>query len=251
MLAESLILERIGALFPEDSVLAEESRTRLPDGWVTGLHEGRVWLVDPLDGTVNYAHGVPFFCTSIALIVHGLPVVGVVYDPLRNELFSARRGEGAWLGKTALRVSASRQLRDCLVAVEAPERGASRPLARLRRTVRSVRETGSAALALAYMAGGRFDAFWEPIGLAPWDIGAAGLIAMEAGANVTHPRGLPWLDLAHPRRHSLGLLAAAPARHGDLAALLAGRPSLAGDRKSFFVTTAQAATSEVLPPSAR
>jgi myo-inositol-1(or 4)-monophosphatase len=188
----------------------------------------RLWVIDPLDGTVNYANGIPVFCVSIALVVDGRPTVGVIHDPARRELFSAIAGRGAWLDGIDIRIPDKQRLIDAVVSVSLPGRGFARRAARLRKAVRVTRDLGSAALELAYVANGRFDAFVQWGGLSAWDIAAAGLIAQEAGAMVTTPDCGPWFDLGRASK-GMGIVAAPPAHHATLIQLLrsdeARRPS--------------------------
>ena len=154
------------------------------------------WIVDPLDGTVNYAHGFPFYSVSIALEADGEVIVGVVYDPERDELFAATRGGGATLNGRPLAVTATSQLRQALLAtgfayVEDRINLNLEVFARVLPRVRSVRRPGSAALDICYVASGRIDGFWE-LGLNPWDVAAGVLIVREAGGTVTGDGGAPY-----------------------------------------------------------
>ena len=155
------------------------------------------WVVDPLDGTVNFAHGNPVFSVSIALIDKSLPVAGAVHDPTRRETFRAARGRGAWLGGKRLKVTRRHVLLESLLSTGfSYQRGRTldRSLARFRafhHAARAVRRPGSAALDLAYVAAGRFDGFWET-GLKPWDVAAGWLLVTEAGGKVTDFRGRPY-----------------------------------------------------------
>ncbi|MEO5918937.1 MAG: inositol monophosphatase family protein, partial [Candidatus Limnocylindrales bacterium] len=182
---------------------------------------GRVWVVDPLDGTINYANGIPMFCVSVALVVDGLPVVGVVHDPTRHESFAAAIDGPATLNGHQVHASDKVRLSDFVVSLSLAGRTATSRSRNLRRAIRVPRSMGSAALALAYVANGRFDAFIQQGGLSTWDIAAAGLIAERAGATVTDLAGGPWFQIAAPTR-SIGILAAPAAHHGDLVARIAG-----------------------------
>ena len=220
-LSEELILAAIRARFPDDAFLAEESGAhRSPAGADPTAGQGRVWIVDPLDGTVNYANGIPIFCVSIGLAIDGQPAVGVVYDPVRDELFTAVAGGGAHLDGVPTRHPAKEKLSDCVVSLALPWRGFSRREGRIRREIRVARVLGSATLALAYVANGRFDAFVQARGLSTWDIAAAGLIAAEGGAVVTDATGGPWFDIGR-RKRGASTVAAAPAHHARLLELLA------------------------------
>ena len=186
--AEKLILERLRARFPGHAVLAEES----------GAHQARNapvrWLIDPLDGTTNFAHNYPFFCVSIAAEAGGELVAGAVYDPVREEMFAAAAGQGATLNGAPVRVSAVDRLENSLLVTgfpydvrEHPERHVPLFEAFLVRA-QGIRRDGSAALNLCYLAMGRFDGFWEG-NLSPWDMAAGVLIVREAGGEVTRYDG--------------------------------------------------------------
>jgi myo-inositol-1(or 4)-monophosphatase len=214
--AEAEILAAIRARFPGDGILAEESgEHRRRDGSpATGL-AGRTWVVDPLDGTVNYANGIPFFCVSIALVGDGRPLVGAVHDPSRSETYAAIADGPATLSGRPVVASDKERLSDFVISLAlGGPRVATRGRA-IRRAIRIPRSMGSAALALAYVASGRFDAFVQQGGLSPWDVAAAGLIAERAGATVTDLAGGPWFDLARPERQ-LGVLAAPAGHHQAL-----------------------------------
>nr|PZN38296.1 MAG: inositol monophosphatase [Bacillota bacterium] len=162
-----------------------------------------LWVVDPIDGTMNFVYGLPFSSVSIALVRHGEPVVGVVYDPYRDEVFTARKGEGAWLNGKPIRVRPAPSLGDALVATGYPADGeARRPLLAgvhaLAAQTRNLRSMGSAALHLAYVACGRLNLFYE-LYLNPWDIAAGVLMVQEAGGKVTDTLGRPYtLATRHP-----------------------------------------------------
>jgi myo-inositol-1(or 4)-monophosphatase len=233
-LSEGLILDAIRTTFPADAILAEESGGhQVRGGHAPTSGRGRVWVVDPLDGTVNYANGIPFFCVSVALVEDGAPVMGVVHDPARGESFTALRGGSATLrsadGRQRTIVASSKdKLSDFVVSVSISGRAAITRARTIRRAVRVPRSMGAAALALAYVAGGRFDAFVQEGGLSSWDIAAAGLIAERGGARVTDLAGGPWFDLARSPR-SIGVLAAPPAHHPAMLELLRARqPSATG-----------------------
>lgn len=225
-LSEQLIINTIHEAFPKDSVLAEESgRTD-----VTAPHDGdeaptvdpvdqRVWVVDPLDGTVNYANGIPVFCVSVGLAIGGRPMIGVVYDPTRDEMFTAQAGMGARLDGIPIRHPGKEKLSDCVVSLSLPGRGWALRERNVRRSIRVARNMGSAALALVYLANGRFDAFVQAGGLSLWDICAAGLIAIEGGVRLTTLDGGPWFDMARPTK-SIALLGAAPDHHQTLLEML-------------------------------
>lgn len=179
---EQTLLGQISDLFPDHSVIAEES----------GLHSGSAehrWFVDPIDGTINYAHRLPFYCISIAYAFQNRLELGVVYDPIRDECFSAQHGGGAWLNGKPIHASATEQLRDALLVTGFRFNLLDTAQSNLNNFVRfsnltqSVRRLGSAALSLAYVACGRIEGFWE-VSLQPWDLAAGMLIAREAGAQV-------------------------------------------------------------------
>jgi len=155
------------------------------------------WLFDPIDGTTNFAHGLPIFCSSLALEIDGVPVVAAVYDPNRRELFTAERGQGAWLNGAPLRVSSCGTLIDSLLCTGFPYDVQQKPEAlvglfsHFLGVSRAVRRLGSAAIDLCYVAAGRLDGFWE-MHLGPWDIAAGALIVEEAGGRVTATDGTPF-----------------------------------------------------------
>jgi myo-inositol-1(or 4)-monophosphatase len=212
-LSEALILGAIREAFPDDGVLAEES------GAGAGT-SGRVWVVDPLDGTVNYANGIPIFCVAIGLVVDGRPSVGVVHDPIRAETFVATADGPATLQGRPIQVSDKDLLSDFVISLTIDGPGLAQRIAAVREAIRVSRRLGSSALALAYVANGRFDAFAQTRGLSAWDIAASGLIAERAGAVVSDTTGGgPWFDLgATPS--SVGVLAAPPAHHERLLKLI-------------------------------
>jgi len=216
-LSEALILEAIRATFPGDALLAEETGEH--DGMAVGHTAtsgvGRVWVVDPLDGTINYANGIPFFCVSIALVEGGRPVVGVIRDPSRHESFGAALDGPATLAGQPIHASEKGALSDFVISMSLAGRGVATRARDVRKAVRVGRSMGSAALALAYVANGRFDAFVQQGGLSTWDIAAAGLIAERGGATVTNLEGGPWFQIAAKTR-SIGVLAAPAAHHGEL-----------------------------------
>lgn len=180
--AEALIVERLRDAFPDYGFLTEESPAQGTDALR--------WIVDPLDGTVNYAHGHPHFAVSIALERAGEIVLGVVYHPALDELFTAVRGEGAWCNGRPLRVSSTARLVEALLASGSPYDVHRRPEPYLQlwrglvTHAQAVRQSGSAALDLCYVAAGRLDGYAES-GLDPWDVAAGSLIVEEAGGKVT------------------------------------------------------------------
>jgi len=186
--SEDFLLGEIQRLFPDHKVLAEES------GGLDG-NSGDMWYVDPLDGTVNYAHHIPVFCVSIGYASNGILSLAAVYDPMRDEMFSAERGKGAWLNGQPLHVSGAQELQKSLLVTGFPydawtsERDNFAYFVRFGKMTQGVRRLGSAALDLCYVAAGRFDGYWE-LSLRPWDVAAGGLIAAEAGATITTIDGL-------------------------------------------------------------
>ena len=184
--SESIIIERIRESFPDHSILAEESGED---------SSGSVfrWVIDPLDGTTNYTHSFPFFCVSIGVFRAGEIEIGVVYDPCRDELFTASKGSGAFLNGAKINVSGRQTLSDSMIAtgfaynVETKKANLVH-FGTILETAQSVRRAGSAALDLCYVACGRFDGFWE-LGLHPWDTAAGQLIVTEAGGKVTDMSG--------------------------------------------------------------
>ena len=187
---EALIVSGIQSARPDDAILAEEG------GGEDDPEASWRWIIDPLDGTTNFAHGFPRFCVSIAVEHAGRVCAGVVYDPLLDELFHAVRGAGAWLGERRLAASAERDLGQALVATgfaydvhESTQDNLER-FARVLKAARGIRRDGSAALDLCYVAAGRLDAYWE-LKLHAWDVAAGHLIVEEAGGRVTGIDGAP------------------------------------------------------------
>jgi myo-inositol-1(or 4)-monophosphatase len=213
--SEAVLIGEIRSRFPEHSIVAEES------GALTGLAD-RCWYIDPLDGTINYAHGLPNFTVSVGYAENGVVVLGVVYDPVREECFKAQRGSGAFLNGEPIRASNVGDLGRSLLVTGFPYDIRTNPAnnldlyARFSLLSQGVRRLGSAAQDLCYVAAGRLDGFWE-ISIFPWDIAAGGLIAEEAGARVTKIDGK--LDYLSPPNT---ILAANPALHFQMLQVLAG-----------------------------
>jgi fructose-1,6-bisphosphatase/inositol monophosphatase family enzyme len=221
-LSEGLILDAIRAAFPGDAILAEESgEHHAVSGGPPSDGRGRAWVVDPLDGTINYANGIPFFCVSVALVVDGRPAVGLIHDPTRGETFAATVDGAATLAGEPIAASDKERLTDFVVSMALSGRSVATRTRAVRRAIRVPRSMGSAALALVYVANGRFDAFVQQGGLSAWDIAAAGLIAERAGAVVTDMGGGPWFDIARGPK-SIGVLAAPGVHHAELLRLIAG-----------------------------
>lgn len=190
--SQALIIRTLAQAFPDHHFLAEEAGTPENQGTSDGC-----WIIDPLDGTVNFSHNFPVFAVSIAFQWQGAVVYGVVYDPMRDELFEAIRGQGAWLNQQPIQVSGIDDLDRALVATGFPYSVTDRlenTMERFRRMVaraQGVRRPGSAAIDLCYVAAGRFDGFWEE-GLKPWDTAAGVLIVQEAGGRLATFDGLPF-----------------------------------------------------------
>jgi len=181
-LSEKIIISNIKKNFPTHDIFAEESGKDLSDS-------DYLWLIDPIDGTTNYAHAYPFFSISIALEVKGEVIAGLVYDPVKDEMFTAEKGKGAFLNGEPISVSKSDEIKHSHVCtgfmheVEWMVEANIRHFGNFIRRARAVRRDGSAALDLCYVACGRFDGFWE-LGLNPWDTAAAVLIVKEAGGHL-------------------------------------------------------------------
>jgi myo-inositol-1(or 4)-monophosphatase len=179
--AEAAIVETIHSVYPEHAILAEEGtgRGRNPDA-------EHLWIIDPLDGTTNFLHGFPQYCVSIALAHKGVVTQGVIFDPIRNDLFTATRGRGAFLNDRRIRVSRRAHLRDCLIGTGFPFRDGSyldtylQMMKVMIQQTAGLRRPGAAALDLAYVAAGFYDGFFE-IGLNAWDVAAGSLLVLEAG----------------------------------------------------------------------
>jgi myo-inositol-1(or 4)-monophosphatase len=220
-LSEALIIDAIRAAHPGDGIIAEESGEHVAAaGHAPTAGVGRAWVIDPLDGTINYANGIPFFCVAIALVEAGRPAVGVIHDPIRGETFAATDNGPATLDGRSIGVSVKTKLSDFVVSMALSGPGLITRARAVRKAIRVSRSMGSAALALAYVGNGRFDAFVQQGGLSSWDIAAAGLIAERAGATVTDLVGGPWFDVARKPR-SIGVLAAPAAHHAELVGLVA------------------------------
>jgi myo-inositol-1(or 4)-monophosphatase len=215
--AEKAAIDCILKHYPDHAIHAEESG-------VQGESD-TTWIIDPLDGTTNYLHGFPVFAVSVGVQVNGRMEHGVVYDPLRQELFTASRGQGAQLEGRKIRVSGRKHLEQALVGTGFPFRQADKEiepylgmLGKVIRNTSGVRRPGAAALDLCYVAAGRLDAFWET-GLAPWDLAAGSLIIREAGGIVSGLDGSEnFLDTGH-------ILCGTPKIYAGLAKLCAAEIS--------------------------
>ncbi len=188
--AQALIVRRLGRRFPAHGILAEEGLDANADA------EWR-WIVDPLDGTKNFAHGIASFCVAVAAERNRQVELGVIFDPILEELFVGVRGQGAWLNSRPIRVSRTRSLGRSFLATGMPHRvgrfagSVGRTFARFADQSLGVRDRGAGALDLCYVACGRFDGYWE-IDQSPWDIAAGGLIVEEAGGRMSNFRGGPF-----------------------------------------------------------
>ena len=222
-MSEELIIEAIRASHPGDGIVAEESGEHVAAaGHAPTAGVGRAWVIDPVDGTINYANGIPFFCVSIALVEAGRPVVGVIHDPSRGETFAATDDGPATLDGRPIATSVKSNLSDFVVSMALSGPGLITRARAVRKAIRVSRSMGSAALALAYVGNGRFDAFVQQGGLSSWDIAAAGLIAERGGATVTDLAGGPWFDVSRKPR-SIGVLAAPAVHHAELLRLITAK----------------------------
>jgi myo-inositol-1(or 4)-monophosphatase len=211
--SERLIVTALREHFPDHAVLAEE-------GGGERKADGYLWLVDPVDGTTNYAHGYPVFSVAMALLDHGELALGVVYDPLRDECFTAERGRGAWLNGKPMRVSTTPVLREALLSTGFPYHRFTNPATNIPQfnamimQCQGIVRSGSAALDFAYVAAGRSDAHWE-LGLQPWDSAAGALLVREAGGRASDWQGHPYSPWNGSVIASNGLL------HDQIAGVLA------------------------------
>jgi len=207
--SEAYLLGEVHRDFPADHIFSEET------GIIQGNDE-HVWYIDPLDGTVNYAHHVPVFCISIGYAYKGNLTLGAVYDPLRDEMFTAERGQGAYLNGMRLSASTTTELQRSLLVTGFPydtwntAQDNFANFLKFSKLSQGVRRLGSAALDLCYVGSGRFDGFWE-LSLNPWDVAAGGLLCEEAGAKVTNISG--GTDYISPPQ---SILAAAPGIHARM-----------------------------------
>ncbi|MDX9858475.1 MAG: inositol monophosphatase family protein [candidate division Zixibacteria bacterium] len=212
--AERYLVSRIERRYPDHEVLAEE-------GTQTGQRSSWRWVIDPLDGTVNFMHGFPIYCVSIAVERDGVIVAGAVFDPERNEMFSAGLGQGAHINKRKLQVSRERRLERALLAtgfaydIGTAKRNNLGLFARMAKKAQGIRRPGSAALDLCWLAAGRIDGFWE-LKLHPWDTAAAALAVTEAGGRVSRIDGRPYSI------YDKDLLASNGRLHSAMAAVLSG-----------------------------
>ncbi len=213
--AEKYLIDAIRQGFPDHAINAEES------GQLTGTPEHQ-WYLDPLDGTLNFAHGIPVYTVSVGYAFQGEMTLGVVYDPTRNEMFSAERGNGATLNGKAIHVSKHTDLVDCMLATGFPPdlfetlSDNTAYFREFRKLSQSIRRMGSAALDIAYVACGRLDGYWKT-DLFPWDVAAGALIVQEAGGVVTDLLGKP--DYI---QEPISLVCANPTIHAKMMDVLEG-----------------------------
>lgn len=215
--AEDLILGEIRSKFPDHSILSEES------GALDG-HADKMWIVDPLDGTINYAHGLPIFCVSIAYRENTSLQLAAIYDPMQDEMFSAEKGKGAFLNGNPMKVTGVSKMHLALLGTSFPAANSamlarnSVIFLRMSGEAQTLRRMGSAALDLAYVAAGRLDGYWQ-LENHPWDFAAGALLIMEAGGVVTDLDSNP--DFFHPPFSLIGA-------NGTLAAMMAAEIRSAG-----------------------
>ena len=220
--SEAAIIETLLGAYPDHGILAEESGSQHGNP-----HADHIWIIDPLDGTTNFIHGFPIYCVSIALQVRGRIEQAVVYDPTRNDLFTATRGRGAFLNDRRIRVSKRTQLKECLISTGFPFRPGDNfnhyllMMGDVMQKTAGLRRPGSAALDLAYVAAGFTEAFFET-GLSPWDVAAGSLLVTEAGGLVGNFTGEP--DCLEQRE----VLAGAPRIYGQLVPILHKYSKFAG-----------------------
>lgn len=211
--SEAYLIGEVQKKFPDHHIVTEET------GVIQGNDEHK-WYIDPLDGTVNYAHHIPIFCVSVAYAFRGELTLGVVYDPMRDEMFTAERGRGAFLNGKPTRVSDVTELQKSLLVTGFPYDAWNTAqdnfvnFVRFAKLTQGVRRLGSAALDLCYVAAGRFDGFWE-LALKPWDVAAGGLICREAGARTTNVEGND--DFISPPQ---SIVSSAPAIHARMLEVL-------------------------------
>ncbi len=194
--AEKKILDIILTRFPNHRILAEES------GEIQTAKSDVTWIIDPLDGTLNFLRRIPIFCVSIGVAIQEKVVIGVIYQPITQELFFAQKGKGAFLNGGPIRISSTKKLEKAVVATGFPYNVDQNPLqcidrfAYMQAMGLPIRRFGSAAIDLAYVAAGRFDAYWE-VSLHPWDMAAGKILVEEAGGKVTHYDGSPHHVFSH------------------------------------------------------
>ncbi len=197
--AEGIIRRVVSEVYPDHCIFGEESSDG-DVGDVSSSHE-YVWIVDPLDGTTNFVHGVPFYCVSIGVVHKKELVAGGIYDPMSDELFTAAKSEGAYLNGRLMRVSGEKRIAESLLASDFPaneyRQATVNGMLKLSPLCRNIRTAGSTALELAYVAAGRFSGYWE-LGLKPWDLAAGVLLVQEAGGRVSDTLGNPYtIETSH------------------------------------------------------
>ena len=213
-MSEETIISHIKKAYPDHSIMSEES------GYQKGFNEDYCWVIDPLDGTRNFMHGYPHFSISIAVMKNNVTELGLVYDPIRQELFTATRGQGAYVNSRRMRISAAKRLGQTLIATGFPFRSKENIKSYLNIFEKiftkcgDIRRAGSAALDLAYVAAGRLDGFWES-NLFNWDIAAGALMIIEAGGIVTD------FQNAETYLESGNIVAGNPKIHKELIGLIA------------------------------
>lgn len=211
---EQAIVKIISEAYPDHGILTEEEGSK-------NVEAHNVWITDPLDGTTNFAHGFPVYCSSVALVVNGQSVAGAVYDPTRDELFTAVKGGGAFLNSVQIKTSKIKELINALLATGFPYSIKTTPKNNLKEfgdfamLAQAMRRPGAAAIDLCYVACGRLDGFWE-FHLKPWDISAGALIVTEAGGTMSHSDGKP-LDV-----YRADVVASNKFLHGAMLEVLAG-----------------------------
>jgi myo-inositol-1(or 4)-monophosphatase len=236
--AEAAIIEILTTAYPDHGILAEES------GSTHGAQDAEaVWIIDPLDGTTNFIHGFPVYCVSIALAVKGKVEQAVIYDPSRNDLFTATKGRGAYMNDRRLRVSKRNELKQCLVSTGFPFRPGDnfnnylRMMADVMQRTAGLRRPGAAALDLAYVAAGFTDGFFET-GLSPWDVAAGSLLVTEAGGLIGNFTGES--DFLEQRE----CVAGNPRIYGQLVGILGKYSKFAGAGEKAALRQAP----ELVPP---
>jgi myo-inositol-1(or 4)-monophosphatase len=220
LLADNFIVSAIKAQYPADVIISEESSPHLKD-----IHnlQSPIWIIDPIDGTVNFAHGHNQSAVSIAYAVNGQIEHGVVFNPFTDEMFGAQRGKGAFLNGAPIKVATETDLSRCIIATGFPyDKSTLEPMltrvSTILRNCADIRRLGSAALDICWLAAGRLDGYYESLSL--WDFAAAQLIAIEAGAVYGHFSSVP--EGVNPQFHDKDILVANPALFPQLRALLSG-----------------------------
>jgi myo-inositol-1(or 4)-monophosphatase len=232
--AEAAIVETLLDAYPDHAILAEEGTAK-----GANAQADNVWIIDPLDGTTNFLHGFPQYCVSIALAQRAVVTQGVIYDPVRNDLYTATRGRGAFLNDRRIRVSRRQHLRECLIGTGFPFRDGSyldtylRMMKTMIQQTAGLRRPGAAALDLACVAAGFYDGFWE-VGLNPWDVAAGSLLVQEAGGLIGDLQGESGF------LHGGQVIAANPKIFAQMVALLAPfRAEMTRERNAKAVTPSE------------